>query len=163
SKSTSWHAYNTSKPPTHVPMASARTHGSHPPRPPTASHPPTGATAIARPRNIWVHAVYRLASEYQNTTANATGDSQKHSGLKRHAAYPKQTDAMATNTAASRIDIAPRGSSRFDVLGFSASIRASTSRLNPMAALRADTMAARIQPTVSQAIALWRAASTAPA
>ena len=87
----------------------------------------------------------------------------KHSGLNRHAAYPKQTDATATNAAASRIVIAPRGSSRFDVLGFSASIRASTSRLNPIAALRADTMAARIQPTVPQVIAVWRAASSAPA
>ena len=32
-------------------------HGSHPPRPPTASQPPTGATAIARPRNSCVHVV----------------------------------------------------------------------------------------------------------
>src|SRR3954468_2006164 len=37
SKSTSWQAYRTSNPPTQVPMASARIHGSQPPRPPTAS------------------------------------------------------------------------------------------------------------------------------
>jgi len=41
--------------------------------------------------------------------------------------------------------IAPRGSSREAVRGLSASNRASTSRLNPMAALRAVTMATTIQ------------------
>ena len=90
-------------------------------------------------------------------------DSMKHKGLSRHAAYPKQTDAITTNAAASRIDIAPRGSSRFAVLGLSASMRASTRRLNPIAALRADTIAARIQPTVPAVIGDCRAASSAPA
>ena len=61
-------------------MATARSHGSQPPRPPAASHPPTGATAIARPRNACVDQVKRLASEYQKTIASATGDSARHSG-----------------------------------------------------------------------------------
>jgi hypothetical protein len=39
----------------------------------------------------------------------------------------------------------PRGSSRPAVRGLSASIRASASRLNPIAALRAATIATRIQ------------------
>ena len=86
SNSTSWHAYNTSNPPTQAPIARASSHGSHPPRPPAASQPPTGATAIARPRKSCVHVVYRLASEYQNTIARATGDSARHNGLRRHAA-----------------------------------------------------------------------------
>ncbi len=48
---------------------------------------------------------------------------------------------------ASRVVIAPRGSSRFVVRGLSASNRASTRRLKPMAALRADTMQSTIQPS----------------
>ena len=56
-----------------MPMASASSQGSDPPRPPTASQPPTGATAIARPRNICVHVVTRLANEYQKRIAKATG------------------------------------------------------------------------------------------
>ena len=46
---------------------------------------------------------------------------------------------------ASTMVIAPRGSSREAVRGLSASNRASTSRLNPIAVLRAVTMAATIQ------------------
>ena len=46
----------------------------------------------------------------------------------------------ATKTAASRRLIAPRGISRMAVRGLSASKRASTARLKPMAALRALTM-----------------------
>ena len=61
-------------------MATASSHGSHPPRPPAASQPPTGATAIASPRNACVDQVNRFASEYQKTIARATGDSAKHNG-----------------------------------------------------------------------------------
>ena len=96
--------------------------GSQPPRPPTASQPPTGATAIARPRNSCVHVVHRLASEYQNTIASATGDSSKHSGLERHGARRRTPPTRRRRTAtASRRVIAPRGSSRFAVRGLSAS------------------------------------------
>ena len=38
-------------------LAAASNHGSHPPRPPTASQPPTGATAMASPRKSCVHVV----------------------------------------------------------------------------------------------------------
>ena len=54
---------------------------------------------------------------------------------------------MTTKSIASRAVIAPRGSSRIAVRGFSASWRASTSRLNPIAALRAATIATTIQAT----------------
>ncbi len=49
--------------------------------------------------------------------------------------------------AASVRVIAPRGSSRIDVRGFSASWRASTSLLKPMAALRALTIQTMIHAT----------------
>ena len=65
--------------------------------------------------------------------------------------------------AASDALIAPRGISRFAVRGFSASSRASTSRLNPMAAERAATMATRIHPTTGHVIGVCRDASSAPA
>ena len=61
-------------------------------------------------------------------------------------------DATTMKTVASRVLIAPRGSSRFAVRGLSASIRASARRLNPIAALRAATMATRIQPTAVHVI-----------
>src|SRR3954466_10396730 len=96
SNSRSGQAYSTSKPPTHVPIAAASSHGSHPPRPPTASHPPTGATAIASPRKSCVHVVKRLASEYQNTIASATGDSAKQTVFSRHDANTKTTDETIT-------------------------------------------------------------------
>ena len=107
--------------------------------------------------------VKRLASEYQNTMASATGDRAKHSGFRRQAAKTNTIDATLTNIAASRIVIAARGSSRLAVRGFSASSRASTSRLNPIAALRAATIATRIQPSDDRVIVTCRAASSAPA
>src|SRR6185295_17255776 len=112
-------------------------HGSQPLRPPTASQPPTGATAIARPRKSCVHVVKRLAREYQNTIASATGDRARQSGLKRDAAKTNTTDATMTKAVASALVMTPRGNSRFAVLGLSRSNRASTSRLKPMAALLA--------------------------
>src|SRR5687768_2847225 len=139
-----------SNPPTHSPMASPSSHGSHPAPPPAASHPPTGATAIASPRKSCVYAVYRLASEYQKTMARATGDNAKQVAFSRDADQMKATDATITNAVASRADIAPRGSSRDAVRGFRASKRASTSRLNPIAALLALTMQATIQSTCVQ-------------
>src|ERR671918_1879564 len=71
-------------------------------------------------------------------------------------------DATATNSAASVIDIAPRGSSRIDVRGFIASKRASTRRLNPIAALRALTMQTTIQSTCVHENRCSRQASSAP-
>src|SRR5262249_36704740 len=81
--------------------------------------------------------------------ASATGDSAKHSGPSRQAAYTNSSDAAATNAAASFVDMRPRGSSRLAVRGFRASVRASASGLNPMAALRAATIATRTQPIVA--------------
>ena len=72
------------------------------------------------------------------------------------------TDMTITNTVASRRLKAPRGISRMAVRGFSASIRASTSRLNPMAALRAVTMATTTQAICAHANGACCHASNAP-
>ena len=64
----------------------------------------------------------RLASEYQNTIASATGDSAKQSGPELPRREDEDhADETTTNTAASRAVIAPRGISRIAVRGFSAS------------------------------------------
>ena len=109
--------------------------------PPAASHPPTGATAIASPRNACVYDVYRFASEYQNTIARATGDNNPHVRFNCHDAATNTIDETITKMVASRLLRTPRGISRIAVRGLSASIRASTRRLNPIAALRAETIA----------------------
>jgi hypothetical protein len=70
---------------------------------------------------------------------------------------------MITKIAASRTVMVPRGSSRPAVRGFKASNLASTRRLNPIAALRADTIATRIQATVPHPIGARREANSAPA
>src|SRR5262245_54862698 len=139
-----------SNPPTHSPIASPSSHGSTPAPPPAASQPPTGATAIASPRKNCVYGVYLLASEYQNTIASATGLRTKHNGFNREAPYTNRAEATTTNIVASVRVIAPRGSSRIDVRGFSASCRASASRLKPIAALRAVTMQTMIHATCHQ-------------
>ena len=63
----------------------------------------------------------RLASEYQNTIASATGDSTKQSHESFQAAKTKTIDETITNAMASARDIAPRGISRIAVRGLSAS------------------------------------------
>jgi hypothetical protein len=103
-----------------------------------------------------------LASEYQNTIASATGASAKHSGDKRDAANRNTSETIATKMAASGLESRPRGSSRIAVRGFSASIPASTSRLKPIAALRALTIQTTIQPTCDQEKGCTRHASSAP-
>src|SRR5579862_1610910 len=102
-------------------MAKPSSQGVHPPRPPAASQPPTGATAIARPRNNWVYDVNRFASEYQNTIASATGDSARQIVPSSDAAATNNTDETSTNPTASPLDIRPRGNSRMDVRGLRAS------------------------------------------
>src|SRR5258708_21014834 len=137
-----------SKPAAHAPIAAPRSHGSTAAMgPPAASHPPTGATAMASARNNCVYVVNRLASEYQNTMASASGDSTKHTRPSAYAAPTNATEAAATKTIASQRVIAPRGSSRIAVRGLFASYRASTSRLKPIAAPRAATIATTIQTT----------------
>ena len=107
--------------------------------------------------------VKRFASEYQKTMPRATGDSARQIGFRRHAATTNTAVETTTNTVASTRLIAPRGISRLAVRGFSASKRASTSRLNPMADERAATIATRIQPTTGQVIGVCLDASSAPA
>ena len=59
----------------------------------------------------------------------------------------KIADATTMKIAASRRVIAPRGNSLDSVRGFRASCAASASRLNPIAALLAATIATMIHPT----------------
>src|SRR5688572_13933932 len=102
---------------------------------------------MASPRKNCVAHVYRFASEYQKMMISATGDRTKHSQLSCAVDATNATDMTPTNTVASLVDMRPLGISRDEVRGFAASNRASTSRLNPMAALRAVTMQATIQNT----------------
>jgi hypothetical protein len=103
-----------------------------------------------------------LASEYQKTMASATGDRTPHSHPSRVAAKTKTADETSTKIAASRGLIAPRGISRMAVRGLSASKRASTARLKPIAALRALTMQTTIQPTCAHEKGSVRHARSAP-
>ena len=82
--------------------------------------------------------------------ASARGDSTRQSQLSWAAATTNATALAATNAAAAGREMAPRGISRMAVRGFLPSNSASTSRLNPMAALRAATIATTIQPTCRQ-------------
>ena len=66
------------------------------------------------------------------------------------------------NSRASVVLMRPAGNSRDAVRGFLASKRASTSRLNPIAALRAATMHPTIQITRRHSNPTVRAASSAP-
>ena len=98
--------------------------------------------------------VNRFAREYQKTIASATGDSTRHVGPSCQAAITRTTEETITKMDASVRLIAPRGISRIAVRGFSASHFASATRLNPMAALRAATMATtihRIRHAISRA------------
>ncbi len=95
--------------------------------------------------------------------ARATGDKARQIGFSCQAAATNTAEAIVTNAAASRAVIAPRGNSRLAVRGFSASSRASASRLKPIAALRAATIATRIHTPTPHVSGVRRAASKAPA
>ena len=93
-----------------------------------------------------------------------TGQASTHMvWVSRDAANTNNADERTTNTIASACDMSPRGSSRLAVRGLSASNRASTRRLNPIAALRAATIATRIQPIAPSRTGTCCAASSAPA
>jgi hypothetical protein len=94
--------------------------------------------------------------------ASATGASSRHVRPRGAVQAMNAAEATATNQAASRFDMTPRGSSRAAVRGLRASCEASTSRLNPMAADRAVTMQAMIQPSRGHEKATSRVASSAP-
>src|SRR5688572_33488884 len=94
--------------------------------------------------------------------ASANGARIRHNGLNRDAPNRKIAEDTTTNVVASHRLIAPRGSSRMAVRGLSASHRASTTRLNPMAALRTLTMQTTIHPTWLQENGCTRQARSAP-
>src|SRR5262245_41395074 len=102
---------------------------------------------MASPRNACVYVVKRLASEYQNTMASATGDRIKQRGESAPAATTNTIDDIVTNSVAAGRVMRPRGISRMAVRGFFASKSASTRRLKPIAALLAATIATTIQMT----------------
>src|SRR6185436_11255901 len=83
--------------------------------------------------------------------ARASGDREKASGLSSQEAKTRRAALAATKRATQRGETRPAGRARPAVRGLAASIRRSTRRLNPMAALRAPTMAATIQSTVHHA------------
>ena len=87
----------------------------------------------------------RTRSPARPATARGTGDS---TGRPRR--RTRSTTMHDPHRSPRGGVIAPRGSSRIAVRGFSASNRASTRRLNPIAALRALTMATMIHTTCDQ-------------
>src|ERR1700737_1140059 len=94
--------------------------------------------------------------------ASATGERSKHSLLSWAAPKTKAADITTTKIMASAFDIRPAGSSRFAVRGFPRSNLASTSRLKPIAALRAVTMHTTIHAASDQLTGRRREASSAP-
>src|SRR5262245_11012405 len=95
--------------------------------------------------------------------ASATGERTKQVQFSRDVDATNTAEAMTTKDVASRAVMVPRGSSRPEVRGFSASNLASTRRLNPIAALRAETIVTRIQPTLPHSTGARRDARSAPA
>ena len=85
-----------------------------------------------------------------------------HSVLSWNAAKTKITEDTITNSVASPRPSAPVGISRIAVRGLSASILASTRRLKPIAALRADTIATTTQTICRHSNGAIRHASSAP-
>ena len=104
----------------------------------------------------------RLASEYQNTIASATGDSAKQIQPSGHVEATNATEVTTRNAHACAADSLPAGISRLAVRGFSASQRASTMRLKAIAALRAVTIASTIHSTRIGSTGRSTAASSAP-
>src|SRR5687767_7259161 len=94
--------------------------------------------------------------------ASATGDKSRQSVPSFEAPNTNAADEMTTKIVASLTDMAPRGSSRIAVRGLSASNLASTSRLKPIAALRALTIQTAIQNTCDHRKPVTRQASNAP-
>ena len=92
----------------------------------------------------------RFAYEYPNTMASATGESARHSGFSMAAAATSAAADTTTKTHTLARESTPRGSSRPAVRGLRASIAWSARRLNPIAALRAPTIATTIHRSVRQ-------------
>ena len=81
---------------------------------------------------------------------SASGDSPKQIGLMNHVVTTSPNAAPITNPQASSTPMAPDGRCRAAVRGFRASNRRSAIRLNPIAAVRAQTMAARVKMKIRQ-------------
>src|SRR3990172_4272168 len=94
--------------------------------------------------------------------ARARGERIPHVRLRAKAETTKSAARQKVNTPTSARDRRPVGSSRPAVLGFWASRSWSARRLNPIAAFRAQTIAATIQNTCPGVIPCPTAASTAP-
>ena len=92
----------------------------------------------------------RFVYEYRSTIPIASGDSLSAKRLSRHAAKTSSAQLTTTNTVTNAGVTNPAGNARIAVRGFPASMLRSAKRLNPMAALRAPTIATTIQPTIRQ-------------
>src|SRR5215469_956893 len=93
--------------------------------------------------------------------ASARGERLNASGFRCQAANTSTREATTTNQKTKLFDSFPAGRARICVRGFSASISASTNRLNAIAADRAATRATTIQ-NKTWGLGMPRAASTAP-
>ena len=128
-------------------MARPSSHGCHPPRrPPRAIRPPAPPPSPARERAACsvVNALGERIPEHDRQRDRRQQRSRPGRAARPRARTPRCEIDDEEHAPRARV-IAPRGSSRIAVRGFSASWRASTSRLNPIAALRAATIATTIQ------------------
>ncbi len=87
--------------------------------------------------------------------ARASGARRRHNRLSAPAATKNSTEDAVTNAHANPREINPAGRWRILVRGLRASMRASTIRLNAIAADRAPTMATTIQPALAAIPAVW--------
>ena len=137
-----------SKPPTQVPIASPSSHGSTPAA--SAGREPAADRRHGHRQRRGTAACSSSPASPANTRTRSPArpaTARSRSVPSCHAANTNTTDETTTKTTASARDIAPRGISRIAVRGLSASYDASASRLNPIAALRAATIATTIQAT----------------
>ncbi len=144
SNSKSWQEYMMSNPAVQSITAavSSRIRQSRDPR--IAIQAAAGAIPSANPSTRCDKEVNLFVNEYTNVIVSASGESQKHSIFNCFAANTKTKLETSTNPHPNWVESSRAGICRPLVLGFLASIGASTSRLNAIAADRAATIATTI-------------------
>src|SRR5262245_35961425 len=110
---------------------------------------------------MWLSVVNLLVYEYESRIASIGKDKYKHNGFTCQAEKTKSADIAIVKRAAKRIERSPLGRARSLVRGFNLSYCRSAIRLKAIAALRAPTIAARIQPVCPMVGSPLRASSTA--
>ena len=129
--------------------------------PRTAIQAAAGATPKANPKTKCDQRVNRLVNEYRSTMPRATGESHTASLFSCAAASMKTAHETITKMVTNFCESAPAGMARVAVRGLAASICASASRLNAIAAERAETMHKTIHPSCAR-VGRPPAASMAP-